>query len=241
MNTNPSYHNYLLCQNDLCGKWHHANLRWFDNKCGLGTHWTNAMTVYLSDSLWLILSGTSFQLPSPTSWQCRGMVKGRFKISLVLCTWLGHENMSVWWLFPVFLFWLHLWITAQEARRSENQTELLSTTSTLTALEVHSLIFAQSETQTQPTYSLNFFAAEEGCLEMQNMCSQRSGKKVSLPRIMWGRGVAPQTSRILTLKWFCWGKVLVIVRAGCRSPFNTFIFPSPFLLLSVWSSYVIVW
>lgn len=121
MNTNPSYHNYLLCQNDLCGKWHHANLRWFDNKCGLGTHWANAMTVYLIDSLWLILSGTSFQLLSPTSWQCRGMVKGRFKISLVLCTWLGHKHMSVWWLFPVFLIALMNHSTGSQKVRKPNR------------------------------------------------------------------------------------------------------------------------
>lgn len=68
MNANPSYLNYLLCQDDLCKKKkkarHSANLRLFDNKCGLGTHWANAMTIYLIDRLWLILCGNSFHLPT---------------------------------------------------------------------------------------------------------------------------------------------------------------------------------
>ena len=44
-----------------------------------GAHWANALTIYLIDSLWLSLSGTSFQLLICSPRQGRETAKGGVK------------------------------------------------------------------------------------------------------------------------------------------------------------------
>lgn len=95
MNTNTSYLNYPLCQDDLCRKWHFANLRWFDNKCGPGAYWANALTIYLIDRLWLILSATSFQLLSPSRWRCCAEAKGHVHVFFFYPVW-PQTNVFFW-------------------------------------------------------------------------------------------------------------------------------------------------